>query len=225
MSTASPAESSATAGYRLNHFMLRITKPTRTLHFYTTLMGMRLVFKRDVGPMTVYYLGYPQTDAHRSDPEEFANDTSKHEVLTQTLGLLELVHFHTREEDESGIEGSGQMDVTSGSEGGNLGFNHLGFTVPDVGKTVERLRKEGIHIMKDAGEGPNEDVPITRWERMNGASDRELSEGFGRLFKQLAFVRDPVSVVLVTEADVRRALIAEQDGYLVELVPQTLRHG
>jgi lactoylglutathione lyase len=195
MSTESPAESSSTAGYKLNHFMLRITNPTRTLHFYVTLMGMRVIFTRDVGPMTVYYLGYPQGDAHRSDPETFAKDTSKHEVLTQTLGLLEIVHFRTIEEDESGKEGSGQVDITSGSEGGNLGFNHLGFTVPDVGKTVERLRKEGVQVVKDAGEGPNEVVPITNWETMHGASDRELSEGFGKLFRQLGFVRDPVSVI------------------------------
>lgn len=178
--------------------MLRITNPTRTLHFYATLMGMRVIFTRDVGPMTVYYLGYPQTDAHRADPETFAKDTSKHEVLTQTLGLLELVHFHTNEEDESGKEGSGQMDVTSGSEGGNLGFNHLGFTVPHVGETVEILRKEGVEVVKNIGEGPNEVVPITRWERMHGASDRELSEGFGKLFRQLGFVRDPVSVIFVS---------------------------
>jgi lactoylglutathione lyase len=194
----SPAETSPTAGYRLNHFMLRITNPTRTLHFYVTLMGMRVVFTRDVGPMTVYYLGYPQTKAHRSDPEAFAKDTSKHEVLTQTLGLLELVHFRTKEEDESGKEGSGQINVTSGSEGGNLGFNHLGFTVPDVGKTVERLRNEGVQIVKDIGEGPNDVVPITRWERMHGASDTELSEGFGKLFGQLGFIRDPVSVIVVS---------------------------
>jgi len=203
--------------------MLRVTNPTRTLHFYVTLMGMRVVFTRDVGPMTVYYLGYPQTDAHRSDPEAFSKDTSKHEVLTQTLGLLELVHFRTKEEDESGKEGSGQIDVTSGSESGNLGFNHLGFTVPDVGKTVERLRKEGVEVVKDTGEGPNDVVPITRWERMHGASDRELSEGFGKLFKQLGFVKDPVSRILASRTQARRVLTAEQDGYLVELVPQTLQ--
>lgn len=195
MSTEPLSDSSPTIDYRLNHFMLRISNPTRTLHFYTTLMGMRIIFTRDVGPMTVYYLGYPQSPLHRSDPEKYAQDMSKHEVLTRTLGLLELVHFRSREEDEGGEMGMGQVGITSGSEGGRLGFNHLGFTVPDVRKTVERLRESDVAIVKDVGEGPNEVVPITRWERENGASGRELSEGFGKLFRQLGFVRDPVSAI------------------------------
>ena len=63
--------------------------------------------------------------------------------------------------------------------------------------------------MKDAGEGPNDVVPITRWERMHGASDTELSVGFGKLFGQLGFVRDPVSVISVSWAKRRRVLTAE----------------
>ena len=130
MATSAPiTESSPTANYRLNHFMLRISDPKRTLHFYTELMGMRLVFSRDVGPMTVYYLGYPQSPDHKADPEAYA-------------------------------------------------------------------RKEGVEVVKDVGEGPNEVVPITRWEREEEiASTTELSVGFGKLFKQLGFVRDPVSAV------------------------------
>jgi hypothetical protein len=47
-------------GYRLDHIILRISDSTHTLHFYTKLMGMRLVFSCDVGPKIVYYLGYPE---------------------------------------------------------------------------------------------------------------------------------------------------------------------
>ncbi|KAF1933536.1 uncharacterized protein M421DRAFT_931 [Didymella exigua CBS 183.55] len=204
MSTQPSSDASPTNGYRLNHFMLRISNPTRTLHFYTTLMGMRIVFTRNVGPITVYCLGYLQTASYRANPKTYAAETSKHEVLTSTLGLLELVHFRTKEEDDGAEEGSGQAEIcTKSGDQGRLGFNHLGFTVLDVGATVHRLRGD-VQVVKDVGERPNEVVPITRWERQNGASERALSEGFGRLFKQLGFVRDP-------------------DGYLVELLPQVLR--
>ena len=190
MATSAPiTESSPTANYRLNHFMLRISDPKRTLHFYTELMGMRLVFSRDVGPMTVYYLGYPQSPDHKADPEAYAQHTSQHPILTSTLGLLEFCHYHT-------AEGKEQIKITTGSQGKELGFNHLGFTVPDVSAAVDRLRKEGVEVVKDVGEGPNEVVPITRWEREEEiASTTELSVGFGKLFKQLGFVRDPVSAV------------------------------
>lgn len=199
MSSPSPA-ASPTDGYRLNHFMLRISNPTRTLHFYQTLMGMKSVFTIDVGPMTVYYLGYPSTPEHRADASKYAADTSRHEVLASTLGLVEFVHFHTRAEDTGGAEGSGQVGICSGSGAdGRLGFNHLGFTVPDVGAAVKRLRAAGVSVVKDVGEGPNAEVPITAWERENGASEKEVSEGFGRIFRQLGFVRDPVSKLLAGE--------------------------
>lgn len=187
-STAPILDSSPTIDYRLNHFMLRISNPSRTLHFYTHLMGMRLVFSRDVGPMTVYYLGYPQTTEHRRDPEAYARDTRPHCVLTRTLGLLEFCHYH-RDEGSAGA-----LEITTGVDAPHLGFNHLGFTVPDVGAAVERLRRGGVEVVKGVGEGPNEDVPITRWEReAKVTSSAELSVGFGELFKQLASVRDPVS--------------------------------
>lgn len=152
-------------------------------------MGMRLIFSRDVGPMTVYYLGYPQTAAHRADPAAYAEHTSQHSVLTSTLGLLEFCHYHG---DASSTEG---FKITSGIEPPHLGFNHLGFTVPDVKAAVERLRADGVVVVKDVGEGPNEVVPITKWEReAKVTSSAALSPKFGALFRQLAFVRDPVSL-------------------------------
>ncbi|KAF1362055.1 Glyoxalase/Bleomycin resistance protein/Dihydroxybiphenyl dioxygenase [Lizonia empirigonia] len=183
-STATLLDSSPTTDYRLNHFMLRISNPARTLHFYTHLMGMRLVFSRDVGPMTLYYLGYPQTGEHRRDPEAYARDTRPHSVLTRTLGLLEFGHYHS---DEGS---AGALKISTGVDAPLLGFNHLGFTVPDVGAAVERLRRGGVEVVKG------------REAKVTSAAD--LSVGFGGLFKQLAFVRDP-------------------DGYLVELVPQVLQ--
>lgn len=177
-------------GCRLNHFMLRIRDPNRTMNFYVHLMGMRTIFKKDTGPFTVYYLGFPQTPAHRKDPAAFANDTSPHSSLSRTLGLLELCHYH-------GSERQPESYISTGTEPPHLGFNHLGFTVPDVQAAVGHLRQNGVVVVKDIDEGPVEGIPITKWEKdEKGIATAELSAGFLNILRRIAFVRDPVSLIL-----------------------------
>lgn len=89
-------EDSPTIGYKLNHFMLRIKDPARTLHFYCALMGMRTVFTFNGGPFTIYYLGYPATEHDRSDLTAWASHLCAGNI-SQTLGLLELKHIHGSE--------------------------------------------------------------------------------------------------------------------------------
>jgi lactoylglutathione lyase len=55
-------------------------------------MGMRTVFTINTGLITICYLGFPQTEAHRADLVSFGQDTVP--VLAHTLGLLELYHIH-----------------------------------------------------------------------------------------------------------------------------------
>lgn len=179
-------ETAPTLGYRFNHMMIRIQDPEPTVHFYVDLMGMRTVFAINTGPLTVYYLGYPQTDEHRADPAAFARDIADHSVMTQTLGLLELCHYHGSENQPKGY-------ISSGNNPPHLGFNHLGFTVPSVPEAVERLRNAGVRIVKDYGQGPVEGIPTTTWERQQGVATDALAEGFFSIVKQVAFVEDPVS--------------------------------
>lgn len=49
--------SPATAGYSLNHFMMRIKDPKKTLRFYCDCLGMHVVFIFNAGPWIIYYLG------------------------------------------------------------------------------------------------------------------------------------------------------------------------
>lgn len=49
--------SPATAEYRLNHLMVRIKNPEKSLKFYCDCMGMHVVFIFNAGPWTIYYLG------------------------------------------------------------------------------------------------------------------------------------------------------------------------
>lgn len=197
--------SAATAGYRLNHLMLRIRSPARSLHFYKDLLGMRTVFVMNAGPFTLYYLGYPPPSAINSDSgsggsaenpnqdpakalQDWVTSTSNPHVLTQTLGLLELYHVHGTEKpvEEGGIE------LSTGSDVPNLGFGHVGLSVPDVPAAVERLRERGVRVFKELGDVSKEKVPISDWEVNRGVGTQEIHENYQRFWGQIAFVLDPV---------------------------------
>ena len=188
-------ETDPTVGYKLNHFMMRIQNPERSLHFYKTLMGMRTIFVTNPGPFTIYYLGYPQTPEHRADPKAFGEETMA--TLAHTLGLLELYHVHGSEKEEDGYYETGNRPPA-------LGFGHMGFTVPDVEATLERLRGEGVPVFKELGVTSREKIPLSEWEKQKGIGLGEPHPIYKAVFDQIAFVQDP-------------------DGYLVELVPQNMK--
>lgn len=181
-----------TIGYKLNHFMLRIRDPERSMHFYIDLMGMRTVFTMNVGPFTIYYLGYPQTDEHRAHPDKFGADTAMN--LQHTLGLLELYHVHGSEKQAEGYYQTGNAPP-------NLEFGHLGFTVPNVPEALERLKAAGVEVVKDLGVSTRESIPISDWENERGVgvetkgTESEIHREYKKVFEKIAFVRDPVSSI------------------------------
>ncbi|KAF5618357.1 hypothetical protein F52700_12306 [Fusarium sp. NRRL 52700] len=184
-----------TLGYRLFHVMLRIRDPVQSLHFYIDLMGMRTVFTMDTGPFTIYYLGYPQTDEHRADLGKFGRDTLAQ--LAYTPGLIELYHVHGSENEPEGY-------YSTGNQPPHLGLGHIGFSVPDVPRAVERLRNHGVEVIKELGTASREDVPLSQWEAEKKIGLGDLHPAYQHVFGQIAFVKDP-------------------DGYTIELVPQKLQ--
>ena len=195
--TAEPTPTPATSGYKLTHFNLRIRSPARSLHFYVDLLGMRTVFTMNNGPFTMYYLGYPPEDATReAELRAWAEQTSNPRVLTQTLGLLELFHVHGSEAqaETSNLEGPDQgMEISTGNQPPNLGFGHLGFSVPDVPAAVERLRAAGVKIFKELDDVSRESVPLSEWESDRGIGRGEIHTAYRRFMRQIAYVVDPVS--------------------------------
>lgn len=180
--TFNPPQSQATSNYRLNHLAIRITDPSRSLHFYVDLLGMRVVFTMNAGPFTIYYLGHPPPEA---DLDEWAKNTSQIPVMTRTSGLLELYHVHGSD--------NGEELVSTGNVPPNLGFAHLGFTVPDVSVAVERLRGAGVRILKDVGICTRESVPLSEWEEERGFGKGEIHGNYAWFFEKFAMVADPVS--------------------------------
>ena len=181
-------ETSPTVGFKLNHLMLRIRDPKRSLHFYVNLLGMRTVFTMNAGPFTLYYLGYPQTPDDRADLPTWASKTASFETLTQTPGLLELYHVHGSEKEVT----DGGMEMSTGNTPPNLGFGHLGFTVPNVEKAEERLRGEGARVVKETGRAERDHVPLSEWEKNRGVGVGEMHENYRAIFERFAFVADPV---------------------------------
>jgi lactoylglutathione lyase len=115
-------------------------------------------------------------------------------TLGTRKGLLELYH----------VPHDTQNSYATGNEKGALGFGHVGFTVPDVGATIERLKKvcPDLEVLKGLGEDSfaSMGVPYTG----EGGEDSKVEDGYKAVFRQLAFVKDP-------------------DGYWVELVPEKVK--
>lgn len=178
--------SPATTGYRLNHLAIRIQDPARSLHFYTDLLGMRIIFTMNAGPFTIYYLGHPPAEAKTEDDiTAWAKATSEIPVLTKTNGLLELYHMHGTE--------NGSAGVSTGNVPPHLGFAHLGFTMPDVPAAVQRLRDAGVVILKDVGACSRESVPLSEWEAERGIGRGEIHENYASIVEKFAMIADPVS--------------------------------
>ncbi|KAK2613169.1 hypothetical protein N8I77_000096 [Diaporthe amygdali] len=204
-------------GINLNHIMIRIRDPERSLHFYRDLMGMRTVWTMNTGPFTIYYLGYPSTDAERADLDTWAERTSDIRTLTRYKGLLELKHIHGSEKpvEEGGVE------ISNGNTPPNMGFGHLGFTVPDVRRTVDRLRAAGVRVLKEMDFNGRASIPLTEWERQRGVGVEDMVETYKNTIKQVAMVADPVSSSMYIVNKIGLTTCGK-DGYFVELVPQIM---
>ncbi|KAF2661465.1 Glyoxalase/Bleomycin resistance protein/Dihydroxybiphenyl dioxygenase [Lophiostoma macrostomum CBS 122681] len=159
--------SPATAEWRLNHLMLRIKDPEKSLRFYNDCFGLHVVFIFNVGPWTIYYLG-PR------DVEISSLGTSK--------GLLELYHIPS----DSSFSYTSGNDYTTPS---GIGFGHIGFTVPDVAAALERVKSFGFEVIKPLEEAKEETMGVP--SAVVSGQAGEVQEGYKNVFRQLAFVKDP----------------------------------
>ncbi|KAI5786848.1 Glyoxalase/Bleomycin resistance protein/Dihydroxybiphenyl dioxygenase [Pyronema domesticum] len=173
-----PPQPAETVGYRLNHLMLRIKNPEKSLQFYKEGLGFRTIFTFNTGLWTIYYLGHPNS------PEE--TSTEMLQTLGTRKGLLELYHIP---HDET-------MRYESGNVPGVPGFGHVGFTVPNVAAALERLKKvcPEVKVLKDVGVDKFETMGVPGLgvgEERAGTENDIVEEGYKKVFRQLAFVEDP----------------------------------
>ena len=134
----------ATNDFLFNQTMLRIKEPTRSLDFYTRVLGMRLVRKLDFPEMkfSLYFLAYLNEEEASQVPEDDAKR------LTYTFGreaMLELTHNWGTEDDADFAYHDGNAQPQ--------GFGHIGITVPDVYSAAERFEKLGVTFVKRPDDG------------------------------------------------------------------------
>ena len=112
---------------RLLHTMLRVGDLERSLAFYTDVLKMSLLRRKDYpsGRFTLAFVGYgPESD--------------------QTV--LELTH-NWGTEDDAAFEGYHDGNAEP------RGFGHIGITVPDVDAACQRFEQLGVEFVKRPNDG------------------------------------------------------------------------
>lgn len=134
----------ATEGYVLNHTMLRIKSPRRSLKFYTEVLGMTLVKRLDFPDMefSLYFLA----TLDESQLQDWSDDQPRRLVQTfRRRGMLELTHNWGDEDDDSVSYHSGNDEPK--------GFGHIGISVPDLDAACQRFDDLGVEFIKRPDEG------------------------------------------------------------------------
>lgn len=137
--TAEPAV--ATRHFVFNHTMLRVKDITRSLDFYTRVLGFSLVDKRDFpeAEFSLYFLALV-------DPATIpADDTERHQWMKSIPGVLELTHNHGTEKDDTFEYHNGNSDPR--------GFGHICVSVPDVQAACARFEELGVAFQKRLSDG------------------------------------------------------------------------
>ncbi len=142
-----------TIKYRLNHTMLRVKDPVKSVDFYTRVMGMKLLRKIDfpAAKFSLYFLG--SFDQHEVKDIPETDEERRSWVLAQK-SILELTHNYGTESDNNFSYHHGNSEPR--------GFGHIAFRVPDVQKACERFEKMGVVFQKKPMEGKMSNIAFIK---------------------------------------------------------------
>jgi lactoylglutathione lyase len=137
-----------TQGYRMNHSMIRVKNPEKSLKFYQDVLGMKLMrtSEQKEAKFTLYFLGYPG-DYGIPDEKDTANGVNP---LAGKEGLLELTWNYGTEKEEGKIYHNGNDEPQ--------GFGHICVSVDDLDKACEFMDKKGVNWKKRLTEGRMKNV-------------------------------------------------------------------
>lgn len=139
------------AGFTLNHCMLRVKDPAVSLAFYTGIFGMRLLRKLDFPEMkfSLYFLARPQ------EGETVPEDAGERMAWTfSQRGILELTH-------NWGSETQADFKYHDGNAQPQ-GFGHICFSVPDLDAAVAWLDENQLTYVKRPEQGKMRDVAFVK---------------------------------------------------------------
>lgn len=132
----------ATSGFVFNHTMLRVKDATRSLDFYTRVLGFTLVESRHFAEakFSLYFLVL--TDDRDAIPSD---DAERHRWMKSVPGVLELTHNHGTESDPQARYHDGNSEPR--------GFGHICVSVPDVKAACARFERLGVPFQKRLSDG------------------------------------------------------------------------
>jgi len=144
-----PTEKSA--GFRLNHTMLRIKNPEQSLAFYTHVLGMTVLRRLDFEELqfSLYFLTKMQPG--QTVPEDKSDRTVW--TFSQT-GILELTHNWGTENQEDFAYHDGNAQPQ--------GFGHICFSVPDLDLAISWFDENDVTYVKRPEQGKMRDVAFIK---------------------------------------------------------------
>ncbi|KAF2224456.1 lactoylglutathione lyase-like protein [Elsinoe ampelina] len=128
-----------TGKYRMNHTMIRVKDPEKSISFYTDIMGMELKRKseNEAAKFNLYFLGYGSPA-----PKQTANGVNP---VADREGLLELTWNYGTEKEEGQVYHNGNDEPQ--------GFGHICLAVDDLDKACERFEEKGVNWKKRLTDG------------------------------------------------------------------------
>lgn len=134
-----PTRDPATAGFVLQQTMLRVSDPEKSLRFYTSVLGFRLVAKLDFPErgFTLFFLELG------SDPLPNA-EADRLEAVFGRPAMLELCWNH----DGNIGDGPDQKH----------GWGHIGISVPSLSAAVAHFDKHGVKFTKRPEDGTMKEI-------------------------------------------------------------------
>ncbi|KAK7204059.1 glyoxalase [Myxozyma melibiosi] len=128
--------------YKLNHTMLRVKDPKKSVAFYTENFGMKLLKTLEVpeAKFTNYFLAF-----------DGANAASSGKAWTDREGVLELTH-------NWGTENDPEYKVVTGNSDPYRGFGHICVSVDNIEFFCDKLEANGVKFQKKLSDGRQKDI-------------------------------------------------------------------
>jgi len=151
--------------YVLNHTMIRVKDPKRSIEFYE-LLGLKQIHKieQPEAKFDLYFLAY---DGPKS--------VSAGKAWTSRQGVLELTHNYGSENDSN-------FKVANGNSEPGKGFGHTCISVDNIQAACKRLEDAGVKFQKRLTDGRMKSIafaldPDGYWVEIISQSEAAKTEG------------------------------------------------
>lgn len=181
----------ATTGYSLNHFSLNVKNMTRSIQWYSDVLGLRLIFNfRATEKLSIAYLAHSHGGKNGTGYQT-VSELNRHKNNME--GLLELVHY----DDPA-------ADLVPSTARANT-FSHYGLIVHDVPAAQARFERLGVNILKRAGEAHELKGPVAE------------AFGLGSVFERDPAEAEQIAQALLATGGMEFVIIADPDGNMIEV--------